>query len=388
MPTVTIYATKQASVNEVDPTQNYSGNDYLNVGDDYFVGGQNYHSWLGFDLSALAGKQIDDAVLYIHPFFAGSFSYAGGSLNVQKCTDNSWTEAGITWNNAPNASVGIEKFGISVTGSDTVKTFTVTGQVQDSVASGGITYRVKPSVEDGDTEAYLSSSVYSATVGAKLVVTYDDTATVEGFIDVPTTEDGYIYGTYDGSSTGITVFKTGNTILFGMSSSTGVDVDQMFLMWDTSTANLTSLGLPAGATITSHAWRVYVSEAEQGPTGISYAYWRAWAGELGDTIDLTDWDAPGMSTPGNRTFNSVGWTEHPLVSINSSGISAIAIVPANCNSTSHYVTVHSSRNSSGNAPVLRIYYSYTPSTTRPKQFSLAPDLIRFGSEDNNKLIRL
>ena len=361
--TVTIYATKEASVNEEDPTTNYSGNDYLNVGDDYFVGGQNYRTWLGFDLSSIpAGSVIDSAVLTILPFFAGSFSYLGGSLNVQKCTDNSWTEGGITWNNAPNASVEDEKFGIPVTGSDTAKSFTVTGQVQDALASGGITYRVKASVEENDTEAYLTSSVYTATACAKLVITYDTTATVEGFIDVPTTEDGYIYGTYDGGSSGTTVFKAGTTLRFGMSSSSGTDVDQMFLLFDTSASNLAALGLPSGATITSHGWRVYVSEAEDAPLGIYYDYYRGWAGELGTSIGLEDWDAPGMSTPGNRTFNSVGWTEYSLVTIND-GISAIAIVPANCNSTSHYVTVHSSRNTSGNAPVLRIYYSYTPSTT-------------------------
>lgn len=364
--TVTIYATKEASVNEVSPNTNYSGNDYLNVGDDYFDPGQNYRTWIGFDLSSIpAGSVIDSAVLTVVPYFAGAFDYSGGNFNVQKCTDNSWTEAGITWNNAPNSSVQSAKFGIHCTEGSTGKSFTVTDQIQQSLASGGISYRIKASVEDNNSEALFTSSVYTATACSKLVITYDTTATVEGFIDVPASEDGYIYGTYDGTSEGITVFKTGSTLLLGMSSSTGVDVDQLFLLFDTSSSNLSALGLPAGATITSHYWRLYCSEAF-GASTVTIGYYRGWAGELGTSIDLTDWDMPDMSTPGTRSFYNTGWYEYQIVTINDSGITAIGLKPTGVISAGDYATFHSSRNSSGNAPVLRIYYSYTPSTYIPQ----------------------
>ena len=46
-------------------------------------------------------------------YWGGGYGYPGGGggydvakLDVAPCSDNSWTEAGITWNNAPNGSVG------------------------------------------------------------------------------------------------------------------------------------------------------------------------------------------------------------------------------------------------------------------------------------------
>jgi hypothetical protein len=59
-----------------------------------------------FDLSSLAGSTINSAILHLNAYIPyndmGGYSFNG---HIRRCTDNSWTESGISWNNAPNSSV-------------------------------------------------------------------------------------------------------------------------------------------------------------------------------------------------------------------------------------------------------------------------------------------
>lgn len=125
MPTVNLTANKVSTANLNKPTSNYAGSTHYY----YCVGYANWSAgapaeidnldycrgWVGFDLSSIpTNATIISANFSTWIFGAGSDgNYADIPFHVKYCSDNSWTEAGINWNNSPDGSVS---------GTDTINT--------------------------------------------------------------------------------------------------------------------------------------------------------------------------------------------------------------------------------------------------------------------------
>lgn len=377
--TITLYPTKDAFVDSANPTTNYGANNYLEVED-----GKN--AWLGYDWSALipAGQVILSAVLSVRPFYGGTHN-----LNIQRCTDLTWTENGITWNNAPNASCIADKdiLSFNTWGPDSYHSFDVATLVQNALTSGGIGWRIKVAQIGGyNPQSWLSVKEYTATGCSKLEITFAPAGTAVGWIDVPVV-DGYIDGTYsyngNPASRGFTVYDTGNNIVLGMSSSMGYQVEQAFFYANTLISNLNALGMPVGATIIGQGLRMFENTTwnNNGPPEIDFFY--STSGALGTTITLGDWDFPGCTAGirmGSTLFNSIGWIEKAVPAINPNGYTNMGLKPINAGTNGGYCQFSSSENPDENAPVLRIYFEYTvASTFTPRLATLGAGMLAFAA---------
>ncbi|MEE8572697.1 MAG: PKD domain-containing protein, partial [Gemmatimonadota bacterium] len=98
LPEETFVAVADARVRSSSPDNNYGSSDYLRLRDGGAPSETTYESYLRFDLSALAGQATSSATLRL---FATDGSPDPGS--VYAVTGN-WSEASITWSNAPGLS--------------------------------------------------------------------------------------------------------------------------------------------------------------------------------------------------------------------------------------------------------------------------------------------
>ncbi|MGA2309831.1 MAG: DNRLRE domain-containing protein [Candidatus Bathyarchaeia archaeon] len=96
---VTLKPSDDTYVDSSNPNSNYGGQTDLEV--EYWVFGSSPYQdivWLKFDLSTIPnGAVIDGATLSLYTFIVGE------TFNVYACycSDNPWTELGITWVNYP-----------------------------------------------------------------------------------------------------------------------------------------------------------------------------------------------------------------------------------------------------------------------------------------------
>ena len=357
--TITLYPVADAYVDVANPTTNYGATNYLEVND-------GMRTWIRFDLSGIpAGKTITSATLSVRQFFGG---YAMD--NIQRCTNISWTEAGLTWNNAPNANVLTPVTGFMTSyGAQPYTDFDVTGEVTSALSAGGISWRIKVS-KTGEYAVWgwFSAKEYTATGCSKLVVTYADSGTTTGWIDVPAATDGWIYGTYNSDyppySYGMVVTTTGEKLYIGMSSSSGREVDQIMAYYDTSASALTALGLPAGATITKVEWRIFNCGYSGSYATFTMFLFGSKTEALGTTITLGDWDFPGCTSFGAQGVSytwSLGWKVFDITSmgINTTGYTNMGLKPGWCKTEAGTAMFEASESTNGNVPVIRIYYSVT-----------------------------
>jgi len=100
---VTLKPTDDTYISLTNPDSNYGGQTHLDI-EHYVIGTPPYQStyqeiiWLKFDLSSIPeGAVIDNAILQLHAYYV-SETY---TVHACYCSDNSWTELGITWNNYP-----------------------------------------------------------------------------------------------------------------------------------------------------------------------------------------------------------------------------------------------------------------------------------------------
>jgi hypothetical protein len=98
----TVAATADAFVNAASPDSNYGGDARL-----YTDGSPVFRSYLRFDLSGLAGRVVTKATLQIHAETDGA---TGETIEVRGA-DSSWTEDGITYENAPSPGAIIDSAG-------------------------------------------------------------------------------------------------------------------------------------------------------------------------------------------------------------------------------------------------------------------------------------
>jgi hypothetical protein len=96
---VTLKPTDDTYVDSSNPSSNYGGQGYLII-ENYQLLGTSYECivWLKFNLSSVpSGASIDEATLQLFT------TVVDETFNVTAyyCSDNDWTELGITWNNYP-----------------------------------------------------------------------------------------------------------------------------------------------------------------------------------------------------------------------------------------------------------------------------------------------
>ena len=80
-------------------------------------------TYLKFDLSAYAGRTLENATLQLRSAGSGST----GTQNIKLATTDTWTEAGITYNNRPALGTSIGTLGPTAANSNYSVPLTVTG---------------------------------------------------------------------------------------------------------------------------------------------------------------------------------------------------------------------------------------------------------------------
>lgn len=138
-----------------------------------------------FDLSSIpAGSTINSAVFTVSSF-SESDGYIHQDFNLQRCTDNTWTESALTWNNAPNASVLAPVLATYTTTSNSnTLTFTITSAVSAALASGKLSLRLIDSAEGSGVTIAMTSKEYAAThanTAPNLLVNYTAPASSTNF---------------------------------------------------------------------------------------------------------------------------------------------------------------------------------------------------------------
>jgi hypothetical protein len=142
MSTVTLYPTEDCHVYDNDPDTNLDNQTNLRIGD---VHGE-YRSWVKFDLTSIPY----DATIVSATFFVSAWltAYSYSQIfSISSCSDSSWSESKITWNNAPEGSVsGIPAATFTAGGPQNLD---VTYDVGNEVINGVISFRLSSATLDG-----------------------------------------------------------------------------------------------------------------------------------------------------------------------------------------------------------------------------------------------
>lgn len=150
MSTVTLYPTDDTFVTQPAPNYNFAADKKLIIGNDFSYG--LARSWIKFSLASIpAGSTITSATLTLRSFYANN----GGTYpptmfyDLYRCTNNSWSESTITWNNAPNASCGsvIGQYDYYVTYNDVITYSGLESEISSALPSSAVTFRLKLDAE-------------------------------------------------------------------------------------------------------------------------------------------------------------------------------------------------------------------------------------------------
>lgn len=173
MSVLTIYPSADTYVDQSLPTTNFGVLGKMIAGSDTNVGGSAglCRMWMKFDLSSIpAGSTINTAVVQ-EMFFFPFTGYVVATFDIKRCTDTSWTEGGLTWNNAPNGSIAgsatdFMDVDFTVVGQFFEHTFTVTTDVAAALASNAVSWVIVNRTEadgsgvNGGTKEYAMSRPY------------------------------------------------------------------------------------------------------------------------------------------------------------------------------------------------------------------------------------
>lgn len=156
MPTLDTLATYSTSVNEGAPTTNYANIGYTFCGWAPDFGGYSY-AWMKFDISTIpAGATITSAFLYVNVYYTVS-AYDIVTIEAQRATDLSILET-MTYNTqptGPSATItGSISYDVSINENSGEKSFTVTSDVQTSLAAGAVGWRLRTEFQDDGLDTY------------------------------------------------------------------------------------------------------------------------------------------------------------------------------------------------------------------------------------------
>ena len=160
--TVTLYSTADAYVNSSSPDTNYGSAISVNVS----ANSEQDFVYIMFDLSTIPpGASIMSANLSVYLSSTGGNIYSADRIGAYYCSDNTWSEQGISWNNKPSFSPNPTdswSFGVSYF-VGVYKSWNVTADVRTAQSSGLITEVLKFSSKTGDGYA-----VFQAREGANI----------------------------------------------------------------------------------------------------------------------------------------------------------------------------------------------------------------------------
>lgn len=146
MSTVTLYPTHDTFVTQPAPNYNFAADKKLVIGNDWYYG--LARTWLKFSLASIpVGSAITSATLTLRSFYTNN----GGTYpptmfyDLYRCTNNSWTESTITWNNAPNASCGsvIGQYDYYINYRDVITYTDIQSEISAALPDSNITFRLK-----------------------------------------------------------------------------------------------------------------------------------------------------------------------------------------------------------------------------------------------------
>ena len=153
---LTIYSTADAYVNSSSTGTNYGSVNRLYVG----ANSELDYTYMKFDLASIpSGANIISATLAVYYLGRSGTVYVGETIGAYYCSDNSWTELGITWNNKPSfnpSPTGSWSFGF-ITYYDEYKGWDVAADVNTARTSGTLTEVLKFVSKTGDAIANYQS---------------------------------------------------------------------------------------------------------------------------------------------------------------------------------------------------------------------------------------
>jgi hypothetical protein len=116
-------------------------------------------AYLKFDLSTLpSGSNIVSANLSAYLSSTGGPIYMGETIGAYYCSDNSWLEAGITWNNKPSSDpTPTSTWSFPFIGFTGYKQWDVTTAVRTAAPAGALTIVLKFTSKTGDGHAVYVS---------------------------------------------------------------------------------------------------------------------------------------------------------------------------------------------------------------------------------------
>lgn len=170
--TVTLYPVADAYVNSSSPDTNYGDVDHMYVGNN----SEQDFVYVMFDLSSITSKAnviSANLSLYLSSTGGDIYWYPADKIGVYYCSNNSWTELGITWDNKPS-------FNSELTDTYTFlfmyyvkeyKSWNVTEDVRTAFPSGTLTEVLKFERKTEDGYALFHSK--EGTYKPKLEVEYE-----------------------------------------------------------------------------------------------------------------------------------------------------------------------------------------------------------------------
>ena len=183
MSSIVLYPEADVIVIQSSPTVNYNSTQKIAVGGGSYG---TYRTWMRFDLSSIpAGSTINSGILELQNFYeerAGGGAYPGDYIiDVARSTDITWNKTTITWNNAPNGTVGAVGASFTVNGGGDnvfltygyIADFDIASDVSDAFGTGKLSLRIKLNDEVSfDVIDWFQDKDYSLTTYSRLTVGY------------------------------------------------------------------------------------------------------------------------------------------------------------------------------------------------------------------------
>ena len=151
-----------------DPDANFGASSYLKTW--YWSENLQYRTYLKFDLTSMPSETtIDSAKLELYLIYRTGDETS--NVKVHYCENNSWTELGITWNNAPSFAESSSYTNSSVAFEETWYSWTVTEDVTRARHNQQISLVLISSSSTIDN-FYSKDPSYAAEYKPRLTITY------------------------------------------------------------------------------------------------------------------------------------------------------------------------------------------------------------------------
>jgi hypothetical protein len=139
---------------------NYGGNSWLDLDSTYYtllytLMGPSTKAYIKFDLTTIpSGVTINSATLRLRCLTASETI----GVRLYYCSDDTWTETGITWNNAPSKG---ELVGAVTVSSTDWYSWDVTQIVNGAISKGKLSLELEMNLDGITQYRYISTSFYS-----------------------------------------------------------------------------------------------------------------------------------------------------------------------------------------------------------------------------------